>query len=361
VSMIHVSAVVAPAAVAVAQAVGAGGGDLVAAFVAGAETTTRVGMALPGAFHERGLHPTSVCGVFGATVAAARLLGLTREQLVSALGIAGSTASGLFEFLADGSATKPFHAGWAAHAGIVSAGLARDGLTGPATVLEGRYGIFRALLGADAGDELRAQVGDLGRRWETLAIAIKPYPACHMTHAAMDGALRLREGGLRAADVESVELEVPTAAVGLVLEPAERKERPQTAYEAKFSLPFSVGAMLVDGSVGPATYAGGRLRDPEILELARRVEYRVAPVDDRGPFFTLMRVTRTDGSTVEVDVAHPSGTPEAPLAPAAVMAKFVSNASERLGERVDKVAEAILEIDTLPGVPPLFAAAVGAR
>jgi 2-methylcitrate dehydratase PrpD len=355
-SMTHVSAVIAPAALAVAQARGASGRELLTALVAGTEVTTRIAMARPGLFHERGLHPTSVCGVFGATVAVGRLLGLTRLELVAALGIAGSTASGLFEFLADGTATKPFHAGWAAHAAVVAASLARRGATGPATVLEGRYGLFNALLGEDATDALAAQCGDLGARWETRAVAIKPYPACHMTHAAIDGARSLRERGLAAEDVAALHVQVPEAAVGLVLEPAARKAGPETPYEAKFSLPFSAGAMLVDGEVTLASYREDRLGDERILALARRCTYTVVAPDDRGPFFTILAATRGDGATVTVDVAHPSGTAEAPLGDDAVRIKFMANAQPLLGDRADDLADALLQVDGLTELPGLGSA-----
>ncbi|QEC47383.1 MmgE/PrpD family protein [Baekduia soli] len=363
-AMIHVSTVVAPAAVAVGQARGATGRDLVVALVAGTEATTRLGLATPGAFHERGLHPTSVCGVFGGALAVAGLLGLDRAQTTAALGIAGSTASGLFEFLADGSATKPFHAGWAAHASVVAAGMARLGATGPASVLEGRFGLFRAVLGQEADEALREQVADLGERWETLAMAIKPYPACHLTHAAMDGAQQLHRRGLRAEDVASVQLRVPEAAVGIVLEPAARKARPDTPYEAKFSLPFSVAAMLVDGAVDLDSYGADRLGDERVLDLAGRVTYTVVPADGRGPFFTELTVQRADGATDTVDVPHPSGTPEAPLDTDAVVRKFTANAVGVLGDAATDVAEAILAIDDPAragaGLLPLRAAA-GAR
>lgn len=143
-------------------------------------------MAAPGSFHERGFHPTSVCGVFGATLAAGLLWGLTESQLVGAMGIAGSMASGLFEYLADGSQTKPLHAGWAAHAGIMATQLAQHGARGPASVLEGRFGLYKAYLNRDSA-ELERQLDDLGERWETPKIAYKAFPACHYIHGCLGG------------------------------------------------------------------------------------------------------------------------------------------------------------------------------
>jgi 2-methylcitrate dehydratase PrpD len=349
--MLHVSTVVVPAALAVAQSRRASGRDLLTAIVAGSETAARIGIVGAGTFHERGLHPTAVCGVFGAAVAAAKLRDLDPSQTTHALGIAGSTAAGLFEYLADGTATKPFHAGWAAHAGVVAASLAALGATGPASVLEGRFGLFRALLDIDAGEALRAQVADLGERWETLAIAIKPYPACHFTHAAMDGARRL---GVRAEDVESIELEVPESAVGIVLEPAARKVRPATSYEAKFSLQYCVAAMLSDGSVDLATYDEPRLGDPAVLDLAARVGYSVVAPDGRGPFFTVVKARLRSGETVVADVPHPAGTPEAPLSAELILDKYKGNA----GPGLERFADEVFALAELPDVSRLRLPAV---
>jgi 2-methylcitrate dehydratase PrpD len=160
-SVSHVTVVVAPAAVAVAEAQDAGGHELVASIVAGNEIVTRLGMAASGAFHKRGFHPTAVCGIFGATAAAGRLAGLDAATCANALGIAGSMASGIFAYLEDGSATKPIHPGWAAHGAIIASRLAAHGATGPAKVLEGRFGVYDAFV-EKRGLDLEAQLADLG-------------------------------------------------------------------------------------------------------------------------------------------------------------------------------------------------------
>jgi 2-methylcitrate dehydratase PrpD len=203
-SLCHVTAVVGTAAVVAGQAVGATGAQVLVAQVAGSEAVARLGAVASGDWHERGIHPTAACGVFGATLAAGKLMGLDAETLASALGLAGSTSSGLFEYLADGSQTKPFHAGWAAHAGILAAELAAAGLRGPATVVEGRFGLFGALLAQDRAADVHAQLADLGERWETTRIAIKPYPTCHFTHAAIEAAAALAAAGVQSADVTAI-------------------------------------------------------------------------------------------------------------------------------------------------------------
>ena len=155
-SVCHITVVVVPAALAVAESLGRSGEDVLAAVTAGTEVVSRIGMAASGAFHARGFHPTSVCGVFGATAAAARLAGLDAETTTSALGLAGSMSSGLMAYLNDGTPTKPVHAGWAAQAGVLAAQLAAHGAAGPAGVLDGRFGIFHAFVDDDEPSPRRA-------------------------------------------------------------------------------------------------------------------------------------------------------------------------------------------------------------
>ena len=330
----HVGAVVVPAAIAVAEQVGASGPDLLAAIVVGSEIVTRVGMAAPFAFHHRGLHTTSVCGVFGATCAAARLYGLDATTTAHALGIAGSFASGLFECLADGSTTKQTHAGWAAQAGIVAARLAAHGTTGPMTVFEGSRGVYAAL-GDTQEPQLADQLADLGQRWETPMIAFKPYPACQYIHASLD-ALRLaiQDDDFSTVDeVDQVVASVPHNALVFVLEPVSEKIAPRNPYDAKFSLQYSLAAMLVDGSVGVETYTPGRIGDSRVLDLARRVTYEVKDFPSYPQAFPGgVRVRMRSGRDFEAEVPYQRGGDENPLTAEDVRAKFIANARLGLSE-----------------------------
>src|SRR6266850_856999 len=139
-AIVHTGAVVVPTSLAVAEAVSASGRAALEAIVAGVEVMCRVGLAVPGRFHARHYHPTALAGTFGAAAAAGKLYGLTEDELVRAFGICGSQASGIIEYLADGSWTKRLHAGWAAHAGVVATLLGHAGFTGPETVFEGEHG-----------------------------------------------------------------------------------------------------------------------------------------------------------------------------------------------------------------------------
>jgi 2-methylcitrate dehydratase PrpD len=353
-SITHASAVVLPAVLALGEAARADGRAAVTAAVAGLEAIARLGMAAPGAFHARGWHATAVCGAFAAALAAGKLDGLDALRLVAALGVAGSFASGVLEFLEDGSWVKRVHPGWAAHSGIVAAGLARGGFSGPATILEGRFGFYRTFLGAEPDP---APFRTLGREWETLRIGFKPYPCCHYNHAYLDCALALRQTHAIEPDaIEAVECRVPAGEIPIVCEPREAKLRPRTPYDAQFSLPYSVAAALIDGRVTLDTYAATRLSDPALLGLAARVGHALDP-DSRFPdgFPGWVRVKLRDGRVVEAREPDGRGGARRPIEPQAVVEKFRDNAARALGAAaVQRIEEAALGFDALHDVGALM-------
>lgn len=330
-SIAHVSVAVVPAALAEAEAQGASGAELLAAIVAGNEVVTRLGMAAGDAFHARGFHPTAVCGVFGAAAAAARLRGLDAAATTQALGIAGSMAAGILEFLADGSSTKRLHAGFAAHAGVLAARLAAHGATGPSTVFEGRFGLYNAYIGREV--DLDAQLADLGERWETPRIAFKPYPACHYIHAPLDATIQAtKETPVEVDEIEEIVALTTEAGVSLVLEPIEAKHRPRSEYDAKFSLPYSIASQLIRGRVDVSTYAGDAIADEEVLALARRVRYEVKEYETFPRALPGgVRIHTKDGRVIGADLDWQRGGPENPMSPDEVRDKYRSNAELALG------------------------------
>ena len=346
-SVSHVSTVTCPAALAAGEATRRSGRDVLAAIVGANEVVTRIGMAASGEFHRRGFHPTAICGVFGATAAAARLRGLEAERATSALGIAGSMASGLFAYLEDGTPTKPIHPGWAAHGGLLAARLAELGAEGPPSVLEGKFGLYHAYLAAEPGAiDIEAQLVDLGTRWETPRIAYKPYPACHFMHGSL-GATAEAAAGLDPDDVEEILVTVPAAGVSLVLEPAASKIAPRSEYEGKFSLQYSAAAMIVHGRVGVSTYSDEAIADPRVLDLARRVRYEAKDYDTYPAAFPGgVRIRTRDGRTIEADFPYQRGGPENPLTADEVKAKFRENAALALSdEMLEQLETAILALD----------------
>ena len=346
-SVSHVSVVVCPASLAVAEAIGASGRDLLTAIVAGNEIVTRVGMAASGLFHKRGFHPTAICGIFGAAAAASRLFGSDAPTAASALGIAGSFAGGLFAYLDDATATKPLHPAWAAHGAVLAARLAGLGAEGPPGVIEGRFGLYHAFVGAAKGElPIDEEIDSLGERWETPRIAYKPYPACHFIHGSLGATASILDG-LDPAEIEDVVVVVPEAGVSLVLEPAAAKVAPRTVYEAKFSLQYSTAAMLVFGSAGLSAYSDETIADPRVLELARKVRYETKEYETYPAAFPGgVRIRLKDGRTLEADLPHQRGGPENPLSRQEVLAKFRENAGRALPEEaLEALEHTILALD----------------
>jgi 2-methylcitrate dehydratase PrpD len=353
-SITHASAVVLPVVLAVGESEAIDGRRTVTAAVTGYEAIARLGMAAPGAFHARGWHATAACGPFAAALAAGKLLELGPPQLTAALGLAGSFASGVQEFLADGSWSKRVHPGWAGHGGLIAATLARGGFSGPATILEGRFGFYSTFLGAAPDARVFAT---LGREWETLRIGFKPYPCCHYLHAFVDCALNLRQTHrLRPDSIETVECRVAAQEVPIVCEPRVVKLRPRTPYDAKFSLPYAVAAALLDGRVGIETFEAERLADERLSDLAARVTSTIDP-DSRFPegFPGWIRLRLRDGRVLEAREPDGRGGPARPLTPQAIVDKFRDNASRTLpASRVGEIERTALALDTLDDVGALM-------
>jgi 2-methylcitrate dehydratase PrpD len=354
--LVHATAVVLPAAFAVGEQVGATGREVLDAAVVGYETVCRVAAAAPHGFHARGLHATMVAGVFSSALVAARLLGLDAARAVDALGIAGSQAGGLLAFLHTGASTKQLHPGFASHAGILAARLAAAGASGPANVFDGPDGLYDALA---AGPVDRASIVEgLGRRWETTRIGIKPYPACQLSHAALD-AVRdaLRRGGFGAADVAEIEVDVHPDSAPIVCAGQRDLARPASPYAAKFSLPWSVAAMVLDGDVTTGTYASEAIVRPEVEALARRVRWTVTgdgglAADAAGA----ARVSLVDGRTVTGVVSRSAGGPETPLSDELLDAKFLGNAGPGAAGLIPLV-RGLADLDSL--APLLSAVSLG--
>ena len=226
-SIQHGSAVIAAAALAVGEARGASGAALLGAFARGWEVLIRFGLAAPARFHAHGFMSTSVGGALASALLASELLGSSEDQSVAALGISLSQASGVMEFLTNGSSVKSLHPGWAAHGGVVAALLARSGMTGPETSLEGRHGLFRQFAGdEEAPERFRALIGDIGRKWHLPDAAYKFYPCCHYLHPFVEAAGELAQRGVGADDAARILCRVPAGEAPIICDPWERKQAP---------------------------------------------------------------------------------------------------------------------------------------
>jgi 2-methylcitrate dehydratase PrpD len=354
-SVLHPSASIVPACLAAGQMAGASGRAVVAAAAAGLETCVRLGMAgydqaaANSVYFDRGQHATSICGAIGAAGAAASLLGLDNAAIASAMGIAASMASGIIEANRTGGTVKRVHCGWAAHAGISAARMAQFGITGPPTVLEGRFGFFRAFLG-DQWDA-DAITDGLGEQWSVPGINFKPYPANHFTHAGIDAAIALRGRGVRPQDVRSLTLGVPGPVLHTVGAPIEVKRCPETAYQAQFSGPYTVAAGLIGGhglGLGLADFTDELARDPQRRALMARVDV----VEDAAcsavfprEFAAVLSCTTTSGEQLTERVMTSRGGARRPLSGPELTAKFTDNVAAVLDD--SQIAEVLAAVPAL--------------
>ena len=358
-SVLHPSAAVVPAALAAAEASGASGRDLLTAAAAGDELAVRVGMTGydeelgNSVFFEKGLHATSIAGTLGGALAAAMLYGLDEEGIGHAVAISASMGAGLIEANRTGGTVKPVHCGWAAHAAITAAELARHGLTGPPTVFEGRFGFLQAYLGDEA--DVEALTRGLGEEWELPRVFFKPYPANHFTHAGIDAAIRLREEGLDVGDIEEIELGAATPTLRTIAEPEEEKAKPKTGYAAKFSGPFTVATALLGGGglgVSLDDFTDEAVKDRVKLDLASRVRCVTDEKCDRifpNQFPAVLRVWLKSGEEREARVSHNRGGPENPLSNEELETKFRTNAGQVLPvgqvEELEEVLRSLAEAE----------------
>jgi 2-methylcitrate dehydratase PrpD len=352
-SIQHGSAVIAAAALAVGEARGASGAALLGAFARGWEVLIRFGLAAPARFHAHGFMSTSVGGALASALLASELLGSSEDQSVAALGISLSQASGVMEFLTNGSSVKSLHPGWAAHGGVVAALLARSGMTGPETSLEGRHGLFRQFAGdEEAPERFRALIGDIGRKWHLPDAAYKFYPCCHYLHPFVEAAGELAQRGIGADDAARILCRVPEGEAPVICDPWERKQSPETGHAARWSLPIVVAARLVEGKVDLATFespAGAAVR-----ELAGRIRWEPLPVARFPERFEAELVCETKaGRTETVRIDDVYGNRTRPPGAEPIRAKFRANAARSLPAAAIAAVERAVE--ELAGAPDLGA------
>jgi 2-methylcitrate dehydratase PrpD len=351
-SVLHPSAPVVPAAIAVAEARGAPGDAFLGAVAAGLEVCVRLGdagvdpVARDSVYFERGLHATSICGALGAAAAAASLMGLPAEGIAHAIAIAASMGAGILEANRTGGTVKRAHCGWAAHAGTMAALFAEAGVTGPPSVLEGRFGFLEAHLG-DRWDA--SALGDgLGEEWRILGAVYKPYPTNHFTHAGIDAALALRRRGVTPAAIEAIELGVPAPTLRTIAEPEDEKWSPANGYAARFSGPFTVATALANEGglgVGLVDLTEAAVHDPTRLRLSRLVccvadQQATRAFPER--FGAVLRVRLASGESLEERIASSRGGPGNSLAPGDLERKFRLNlASSGLAAAADAIKASV--------------------
>jgi len=303
-SVFHPAAVVFPAALATAQALGSSGRELIAASVAGYEVGIRVGEFL-GRSHYKIFHTTGTAGTLAAAAAVGRLLKLDADQMLHAFGSAGTQAAGLWEFLRDAADSKQLHTAHASAAGLMAAQLASDGFTGARRILEGPQGLA-AGMSRDA-DAARL-IDGLGTRWTLAETSFKFHASCRHTHPAADALLQLmREHDLPSQRIARVTAQVHQGAID-VLGPV---VDPQTVHQAKFSMGTVLGLIALHGRAGLGEF-DAHYRDPAVVALRQKVEMRLDDeVDAAYPARWIGKVVveTTDGRTLSARVDEPKGDP----------------------------------------------------
>jgi 2-methylcitrate dehydratase PrpD len=350
-STIHTSSSVVPVALALGELQRRPGPDVLMAIAVGLEVNARIGLGAGDGFHRRGFHPTGVCGCLAASVTAGRLLGLEATSIAQAMGISGSMAGGLREaYLGGDTWTKRLHPGWAGHAGIIAARLAARGFSGPEHVLDGRFGLYNAMLGSGNWDASRVLHG-LGETWEIRRIGFKPYPCGVVIHPFLDALEALMvEHGLRGDEIARMHCRVAPGALETVCEPVGEKLRPANEYQAKFSLQFCLAALALRGTIDIDTFRPETARDPAILDLAARVSCAPDPSQPYPRRHTAeLQLTTHDARSFSRSEAGNRGGPDMPMTSDEVRHKFRANAARSLpAERVQALEQSILALESLP-------------
>lgn len=340
--LVHATAVTLPAALSVGQQVGASGAEVLTAAIVGLETVCRIGAASPHGFHTRGLHATAVAGPLTAALVGGTLMRMAPSQLADALGIAGSASGGLLEFLDTGADTKALHPGTASLNGILALRLAAAGATGPHSVLEGRRGVYAAL-SAHAAD-VGSITADLGERWETTRIGIKPYPACQLMHVTLDAvAAALAGHAVPPEEITEIAVDVHPDSVAIVCGEHAGTAPPRSSYDAKFDLPWSVAALIHDGEVDVDTYTAASITRLQVAATAAMV--RVTPSAPDGTAADApgrARLRLRDGRVLTGQVPCSRGTAAAPLSDDDLHRKFAANCGEH--PRTAELAERVLTL-----------------
>lgn len=350
-SIVHAGAAVLPAAFAAAEMVHASGRALVEAIVAGYEVAIRIGEAVTPS-HYYFWHNTATCGAFGACAAAAKLLGLSREQTVWAIGSAGTQAAGLWEFLNDAAMSKHLHPGKASQNGLLSAILAKGGFTGASRILEGEKGFFRAMVPIVDLNRITENLGSAPFRVEENSF--KFHASCRHTHPAMDVTLDLtRRHNIQAGDVSYIIVRTYGTAIEITSNP-----EPESVFAAKFSLPFCVALALKNRRCGLEDFSEETLRDLEIRNLMAKVKLVVdEAIEAAHPakWGVGVQIALISGQIYSGETDHPLGDPENLPDDGALTAKFrdLTLGVWEAG-RVESVLQTVMNLEKMADVALLL-------
>jgi len=347
-TIIHPAAPVAPAILAFSEYRNVAGRDFLNALILGVEIECRIGNAVYPDHYDRGWHITGTCGPFGAAAAMGKLLGLSEQKMVWALGLAASQPVGFRESF--GSMNKSFNPGRAAHNGMTAAALARAGFTSSDGMIEANRGWARTI---SDKQEWREITGGLGKHYEARLNTYKPFACGVVLHPAIDAAIQLRnQHGLRAEDIERIELRVHP----LVLE-LTGKTAPATGLDGKFSVYHAVAAAIIEGAAGPKQFSDRAVQEPALVALRAKVIPTADPSIE--PQQVDCSVVLRDGRTVHQRIEHAAGSAASPLSDEALEAKFLGLTEGILtSQQARRLLDTCWDIERLPSAAAIAEAAV---
>ena len=322
---VHSGVVIVPAILGAAQRYQLGTERMLLGIAAGTEVLCRLALTLPKAVHKAGFHPTAVLGAFGATLGICVACEENEQVTVNALGIVGSMASGIIEYLGDGSWTKRMHPGWAAQSAMRAHAMARAGFTGPGAVFEGTHGAFKTFA-PSIEPKIELLFSGLGDKYVLDTITFKTYPCGTMIQPYIDCAIVLRRRPVSLDGLQSIVCKTAEGIVHRLWEPLQLKRRPPTDYAAKFSVPFGVALGLVRGHADLGDFTPESVVDPQLLQIAGLVDFEVDPANPYPDAYTgHVRLIYEDGHTEEVEQLFMRGGAQAPLTREEIDAKFRAN------------------------------------
>ena len=352
---LHSSAPILAAALAAAEMNKSSGQQLITACVVGYEIQIRLGLAGGSSAHyKKGFHPSATCGIFGAAAAAGYLMGLNKDQYISAFGIALSQSAGSMQFLTDGAWTKRSHVGQAAQNGLSCAIMAAEGFKGPSKAFEGQWGYFHSY--ASRGDMEKA-IDGLGKKFETLNLGVKPYPSCRYSHAAIDGIIELKnELGFSTAELDDIDIGLSETALNIIGYPLSDKQNPKSVVDGQFSMPFCAAVTVKSGGLKWDDYKN-HLNDSDTLSLCNKI--KVSPDKDAEeccPEYMSAKVkVVVKGKKYEKFVKIPKGEPENFMEDSEFISKFRSLTEPYLSnERIDQLTGSMLKLDQSNNINSIF-------
>ena len=353
-SVLHPATVVFPAALAAAQDLGKSGAQLLLASITGYEAGIRIGEFM-GRSHYRVFHTTGTVGTLAAAVTVGKLLDLDREQMTNALGSAGTQAAGLWEFLRDAADSKQLHTAKAAADGLLSAYMAKQGLTGARNILEGPQGMAAGM--SDDANPGKLIEG-LGERWATAETSFKVHASCRHTHPAADALLLLMQREKLSHDqIESVTAFVHQAAIDVL----GRVGEPRTVHQAKFSMGTMLGLIAVYGQAGLQEFQQHALTDPRVSAIRRKVRMELDPEVDRAypnQWLARVEVVTRDGRTLSGRISSPKGDPDNSLSRAELenkMHRLVEFSGAATQAETQALIERVWHLERLARLDGLFA------